>query len=75
MIVNETKTKVISFRQPLKPELYFNGKLIEETNHYKYLGNILRSVQRSNQDLFMANYQYICDQDLNPFRWSLGMDK
>ena len=50
------------FGKPLKPELYFNGKLIEKANHYKYLGNILRSVQRSNQDLFMANYQYICDQ-------------
>ena len=46
----------------IKPELYFNGKLIEEANHYKYIGNILRSVQRSNQDLFMANYQHICDQ-------------
>ena len=62
MIVNETKTKIMCFGKSLKPELYFNGKLIEEANHYKYLGNILRSVQRSNQDLFMANYQYICDQ-------------
>ena len=62
MTVNETKTKVMCFGKPLKPELYFNRKLIEEANHYKYLGNILRSVQRSNQDLFMSNYQYICDQ-------------
>ena len=62
MVVNETKTKVMCFGKPLDPDLYFNGKPIKQVATYKYLGNIIRSVNRCNQDVFAENYQYLSDQ-------------
>ena len=62
MVVNETKTKVMCFGKPLNPDVHFNGKLIKQVDTYKYLGNIIRSVHRCNQDTFAENYQYLSDQ-------------
>ena len=62
MIVNETKTKVLCFGKQIEPKVYFNKKLIENTDHYKYLGNVVRSVHKSNQDIFANNFKYLCDQ-------------
>ena len=42
--------------------LFFNGKQIEQVDRYKYLGTIIRSVKMANQDIFIANYAYLCDQ-------------
>ena len=61
MIVNGTKTKIMCFGKPVRCELYFNGKIIEKVEAYKYLGNIIRSVQRCDQDVNAANYYYLCD--------------
>ena len=62
MIVNKTKTKVICFGRPIKCNVQFNGKIIEQIESYKYLGNVIRSVQRCDQDVYSANYHYLCDQ-------------
>ena len=37
MIVNETKTKIICFGRPIKCNVHFNGKIIEQVESYKYL--------------------------------------
>ena len=62
MVVNETKTKVMCFGKPLNPNVYINGKSIKLVETYKYLGNIIRSVHKCNQDIFADNYQYLSDQ-------------
>ena len=62
MIVNETKTKVLCFGGRTAPNVYFNNKLIERDHHYKYLGNVVRSVVKCNQDIFSENFAYLCDQ-------------
>ena len=55
MIVDETKTKVC-FGKPLKPKLEIYIQLIEEMGHYKYLGNLKRSVHSCNQDILTEKY-------------------
>ena len=62
MVVNEIETRVMCFVKPLNPDLHFNGKLIKQVDFNKYLGNIIRSVHRCNQDIFAENYQYLSDQ-------------
>ena len=54
MIVNETKTKIICFGRPIKCNVHFNGKIIEQVESYKYLGNVIRSVQRCDQDVIIT---------------------
>ena len=60
-ILNNVKTKCMAFGGGTI-SLFFNGKQIEQVDRYKYLGTILRSVKRANQDIFTANYVYLCDQ-------------
>ena len=62
MIVNETKTKIICFGRIIECNVHFNGKIIEQVDSYKYLGNFIRSVQRCDQDVYSANYHFLCDQ-------------
>ena len=62
MIVNETKTKVMCFGKTVKPELYFNNNEIQHVEQYKYLGNIIRSTHRCNQDIYAENYSYLSNQ-------------
>ena len=62
MIVNKTKTKVLCFGGRTAPNVYFNNKLIERDDHYRYLGNIAGSVVQCNQDIFSENFAYLCDQ-------------
>ena len=50
------------FRWTVAPNVYFNNKLIERDDHYKYLGNVVRSVVKCNQDIFSENCAYLCDQ-------------
>ena len=44
-------------------ELYLNGQKIEQVMQYKYLGNIIKSVNNSNVDIFSSTYSYLCDQE------------
>ena len=62
LLVNTVKTKcmVIGHSKPL--ELYLNGQKIEQVMQYKYLGNIIKSVNNSNADIFSSTYSYLCDQ-------------
>ena len=52
---------VIDHNKPLK--LYLNGQKIEQVMQYKYLGNIIKSVNNSNTDIFSSTYSYLCDQE------------
>ena len=61
MLVNELKTKIMCFGRPENIKLEFNGKLIEQVSEYKYLGCIIKSIQRANADPLALNYKYICD--------------
>ena len=62
LLVNTVKTKcmVIGHNKPL--ELYLNGEKIEQVMQYKYLGNIIKSINNSNADIFSSTYSYLCDQ-------------
>ena len=62
MIVNELKTKVLVFGSQLKANVHFNGKHIEQVENYKYLGNILTTVQSHKVDIFSNNYDHLSGQ-------------
>ena len=62
MIVNEAKTKLMIFGKKCTGDIIFNEKKIELANEYKYLGNIIRSTEKSIQDMFSINYSYLCDR-------------
>ena len=62
MIVNESKTKLMQFGKRKNLEVYFNGSKIDEVLEYKYLGVIIGAIRQANQDIFLRNYQYLCDQ-------------
>ena len=57
MIVNETKTKVMCFGKYTEIQVKYNGVLVEHVNQCKYLGSILTSVKKQNQDVFANNYE------------------
>ena len=40
--------------------LYFNVHALEQVTEYKYLGNIVKSVERTTNDVFADNYEYLC---------------
>ena len=62
MILNESKTKAIQFGKKNNMELFFNKKKIIEIHEYKYLGNVIKSTQFTNEDVFQNNYQNLCDK-------------
>ena len=64
MIVNETKTKVMCFGRSTEIRVNYNGVPVQQVGQYKYLGNILKSVSKQNQDVFASNYDYLCNQSL-----------
>ena len=37
----------------------FKDKVLDVVDQYKYLGNLMKSVKRVNEDVFGANYQYL----------------
>ena len=60
--VNKLKTKVMVFGKQIKFDLTFKGQIIEQVGHYKYLGNIVRTIQRPHGDILGENYEYLCDK-------------
>ena len=66
MIVNEIKSKAMCFGKQTRFSVSFNNKEIEQVHRYKYLGNIVRRVDRLQQDIFADNYQYLSDQAQGP---------
>ena len=61
-LVNTIKTKFMAFGNLEDIKLYFNGNELERVNQYKYLGNVVRSVDRPISDIFLDNYKYLCDK-------------
>ena len=41
-------------------KIKFNNKVLDVVDQYKYLGNIIKITNRSNEDIFGENYQYLC---------------
>ena len=58
MIVNETKTQVMVCGSASRDIVVkFNNKVLDVVDQFKYLGNLMKSVKRVNEDVFGANYQ------------------
>ena len=62
MIVNGIKTKCMIFGKINDVDLFYNDKLIENVNEYKYLGNIFNRIYRNESDLFRENTSYLISQ-------------
>ena len=43
-------------------QVFFNKKRIEQVDQYKYLGVIVRSINKTTQDLFSSNYRFISEK-------------
>ena len=65
MIVNELKTKIITFGRNHDLKLFFNNQKIKTTSQYKYLGNIISGTSTLRSDTFRENYNYQCCQARN----------
>ena len=61
-IVNSVKTKFMVYGKLDNVCLYFNGQALEQVTEYDYLGNIVRSVERTTNDVFAENYEYLCNK-------------
>ena len=61
-IINFVKTKFMVYGKLENVRLYFNGNALEQVTEYKYLGNIVKSVDRTTNDIFIENYQYLCNK-------------
>ena len=60
MIVNEMKTKVMVYGSTSRNiTVKFHDKILERVDQYKYLGNLVKSVKKCNEDKFGENYQYL----------------
>ena len=62
MIVNDLKTKVITFGCKQDINIFFNNKQIEITSRYKYLGNVISTTSSLRGYIFRENYNYLCSQ-------------
>ena len=58
-IVNAIKTNCMAFGNVTPFAVKFNGKLIEQVDRYKYVGNITRSTNRHDEDISSENYAYL----------------
>ena len=43
-------------------KVHLHFYLREQVTEYKYLGNIMRSVDRTTGDVFAMNYEYLCSK-------------
>ena len=50
-IVNSVKTKFMVYGKLENVRIYFNGNALEQVPEYKYLGNIVKSVDRPTSDI------------------------
>ena len=62
LVVNAVKTKCMTIGDSTPLYLHFNGNKIEQAIQYKYLGNILKSINNCKADMFANTYPYLCDQ-------------
>ena len=59
-VVNEIKTKCMTFGKIKSVNLIFNGNSIEQVHRYKCLGTMINSTLRSNSNIFEGNAEYLC---------------
>ena len=52
----------MSFGATGQIKLYYIEKMIMQVDEYKYLGTIIRSTKRKNQDTFYRDYSFIGDK-------------
>ena len=50
------------FGSKTKCDFYFDGKLIERVEDYKYLGKIISETTNISGDIFAKNYSYLCSK-------------
>ena len=56
-------------------ELYFDGKIIERVNAYKYLGNIISETKNIGGDIFANDYSHLCskaESSIYAMKWKLN---
>ena len=52
----------MSFGATGQIKVYYNEKMIMQVDEYKYLGTIIRSTKRRNQDIFFWNFSFIANK-------------
>ena len=63
IIVNEMKTKVVVYGSASRNiQIKFDYKILDRVDQYKYLGNLVKSVKKCNEDIFGENSQYLCSK-------------
>ena len=62
MIVNEMKTKTMTFGNTKECKFMYNGKEIESVSNYKYLGVLFKPVTRCDGNIFGDAYGHIAKQ-------------
>ena len=62
MIVNNFKTKAMLFGKAHEVTLTYNGNAVDVVRSYKYLGNVIHSIQKQNGDIFNHSHEYLSDK-------------
>ena len=62
MIVNNLKTKAMFFGKAHEVILTYNGNAVDVVRSYKYLGNVIHSIQKQNGDIFNHSHEYLSDK-------------
>ena len=58
MIVNETKTKIMTYNKPVDFHFMYSNKVMENVCNYRYLGVVFKATRKCNSDIFC----YTCNQ-------------
>ena len=63
MVVNNLKTKAMLFGKTHEVTLTYNhnGNAVDVVRSYKYLGNVIHSIQKQNGDIFNHSHEYLSD--------------
>ena len=64
MILNAIKTKIMVFGKHKRDEVkvYFNGRIIDLVDAYKYLGNLITAIHIATGDIFSQQYPYLINK-------------
>lgn len=64
MIINETKTKIMIYGRGEKVDFKLNGKVLDITTKYKYLGNIFNTTCNINGNPMRETIKYLNDNSI-----------
>ena len=62
MIANNLKIKAMLFGKAHEVTLTYNGNTIDVVRSYKYLGNVIHSIQKQSGDIFNHSHEYLSDK-------------